>query len=512
MMTFFPWRFWQTIVIGASILLRAAPLLGQDCQSAIMIELKNSRGGFFQDQKIILTSKVDGKTYTQNSNAQGQATIMVPCGEMYDLTVSNYPKKVELESPQENGKAKSTLSYQPDMIEQQKRAAMNSAEQVAVDEVFKSLPDTTFMKTSIMDPPAKLPDYYAMTIINIRDLANAPLENETIRITGRKRGKTIKGTTDKNGRLIVYLPKGDIYDLNFKHNKNFHSTESPYSKGSSSIKLGFSYLGTKEIEKRIKEEKERILAEEKRLKAEKEAFESNCKKLGLTLEECYRRERDRSILERMNGISDTVINNVMARNKWTDKLIVCDVTGSMDPYGAQLLLWYRLNYLTEKNLQFVFFNDGDNMDDNKKKIGETGGIYYSPSKGIDSLDHFMSNVQAHGWGGELPENNMEALIKGVKMAAPFKELVMIADNRSPIRDIKLLSSFNIPVHIILCGVHDGLILPDYLKVAWKTKGTIHTMEEDITTLARLSEGQQITIGGFVYRIMGGEFVEVRKPN
>jgi hypothetical protein len=47
-----------------------------------------------------------------------------------------------------------------------------------------------------------------------------------------------------------------------------------------------------------------------------------------------------------------------------------------------------------------------------------------------------------------------------------------------------------------------------LKLAWKTRGSIHTIEADIITLSRLSEGQQIEIGGTTYKIMGGEFVNL----
>ena len=103
---------------------------------------------------------------------------------------------------------------------------------------------------------------------------------------------------------------------------------------------------------------------------------------------------------------------------------------------------------------------------------------------------------------------MEALVKAVKMAAPFRELIMIADNRSPVRDIALLSNFKTPVRIIVCGTSNGPISPDYLKIAWKTKGSVHTMKQDLMNIARLSEGQSITINGTTYRIMGGEFVDV----
>lgn len=164
-------------------------------------------------------------------------------------------------------------------------------------------------------------------------------------------------------------------------------------------------------------------------------------KLGISLEEGYRRKTAEYIIaERPDD--DTIISSVLNRNHWFEKLIVCDLSGSMLKYSAQLSLWYQLNLQKEKNLQFVFFNDGDSLADEQKKIGETGGIYYTPAKGVDSLNYFVSRVASAGSGGDVAENNMEALIRGVKMAGPYKELVMIVDNRSPVKDIILLKNFH----------------------------------------------------------------------
>jgi hypothetical protein len=478
----------------------------QKCEATMIFILENIKGGFHPNQTVNLISKVDGKIYSQKANARGEAQIIVPCMEMYDLAITNYTKRVELESP-ERGSSRYTFSYSVTMVEDQKKLAMTREEEAQLDQHFVTLPDTTVIAGSIMPPPKSLPDYYAMFILSIKDIGSKPLANEEIILTGRKRTKSIKGATDKNGRLICYLPKGDIYDIHFKYNKNYGSKDIEYTKGTTNLNSGFSYLGTKEIEKRRKEEAARIAAEEKRMKEEREAFEKHCRSLGLTLEDCYNKERERRIRELIQT-RDTVVMQVLNRNKWTEKLIVCDVTGSMSEFAAQLLWWFKLNLEKEKNIQVVLFNDGDGKDDDLKKIGETGGIHYTKPPSFDSLDNFMTHVEALGYGGLLPENNMEALVKAVKMASPFKELIMVADNRSPVRDMPLLSSFKTPVRIIVCGSSDGYISPDYLKIAWKTKGSVHTMEQDLVNLARLSEGQSVVINGFTYRIMGGEFVDV----
>jgi len=61
----------------------------------------------------------------------------------------------------------------------------------------------------------------------------------------------------------------------------------------------------------------------------------------------------------------------------------------------------------------------------------------------------------------------------------------------------------------VCGGESG-INPQYLDLARTTGGSVHTIENDITDLSKLNEGQQVNIGSFTYRIQGGKFVSVSK--
>ena len=476
----------------------------QECSYSVELQLKNINGGFFPGQEITLTNKTDGTIYTLNSDASGSALFKVPCNTIYNVTISNYTKKIEIKAT-EGGRLKRVLSYEANMVEKDKFFAMNDVQKNEVNQNAQQFADTTFISGSFMPAPKNV-EYFVSVRITLKNIEGKPLTNEIVTITGVKRNKNVKVASDANGKILVFLFKGDTYTINFKYNKNYSTYDYPYSKGTLNSELSLSYLGTKEIEKRKKEEAIRILAEEKRLIEEKEMIAKECKALKITLEEWYRRD----LIKKYDDTSDTVISTVLDRNKWFDKLIVCDLTGSMRPYTSQLSIWYQLNIKKEQNLQFVFFNDGNNTPDDKKIIGATGGIYYSSSKGSDSLTAIIAHVSARGYGGDCPENNMEALIKGVKMAKPFKELIAIVDNNSPVKDIELLKEFNLPLHIILCGASQGWILSDYLLMAWKTKGSIHTIEQDITNIARMSEGQEIEIGNITYRIMGGEFVRISK--
>lgn len=477
----------------------------QDCTSSIIYTLKNVSGGFFAGQTVTLTSKNDGKIYSQKSDATGKVSFEVPCEQLFDVTVTNYTKPEETSSGTEGSQRSKTLGYNANMQEKDAVFAMTAAEKTSLDNKINALPDTTFLMTGIGKAPAIKEDYEKITV-TIKDLYDGPLKGETFVISGKNRNKHFKGKTSDLGQISLYVPKGDDYTINFKYHSSYNKFTADYKNGTANAQINFTYIGTKEFEKRKKEEEERILAEEKRLAEEKIAFEKYCKDRKLSLEDGFKAK----LKELSSGSDENLIDKVFKRNKWSEKLIVCDLTGSMDPYAQQLAVWYQLNYKVEPNLQFVFFNDGDQKEDDNKIIGSTGGIYYQNSKGIDSLINMMSTVRANGSGGDCPENNMEALITGVKKSKPYKELVMIVDNNAPVKDIELLKNFNKPVHIILCGSVGEAVETDYLQIAWKTKGSIHTMEEDIVKIASMAEGQTIQVGAYTYKIVGGEFVRITK--
>lgn len=498
------WIQFETIIITFFLCFVLSTAKSQDCSSNLIIKLNRNEGGVFISQKVTLVSKVDGSRYEQNTNNDGEVNFTLPCNTMFEVLISNYTSKIQIQT-RNGGTYKKTLTYSASMVENEKMFALTPEEKSEVDKAIQLLPDSIEVYNPKMNAPKDLTYYVAVTI-KILDIYNKPLADERIVFKGLKRNKKIIGSTDSNGKLMLYIPKGDSYTMSFKYHQNYSFIEYNYTKGISEVNVNLSYLGTKEVERRKKEETLRIAELEKRIKEERERFELDCKKKKISLEEGYRLEWEK--MRKDYKSDDNIIIDVLNRNKWLDKLIVCDLTGSMEPYIVQLSIWYQLNFKKEKNLQFVFFNDGDSKTDDEKVIGETGGIYYSPSKGLDSLGRLMSKITARGSGGDCAENNIEALIKGSKMASQYKEIVMIVDNNSPIKDIKLLDQFKKPVHIILCGATEGWILADYLLLAWKTKGTIHTIEEDITSIAKMSEGQEIKIGKCTYKIMGGEFVRI----
>lgn len=208
----------------------------------------------------------------------------------------------------------------------------------------------------------------------------------------------------------------------------------------------------------------------------------------------------------MDDTANYGVYKVLARNpKWRKTLIVTDLTASMYPYAKEINTWLKLHFLKDTAQQyFVFFNDGDNKRDADKKIGVTGGIYVCRAKTTEDLVNTMKLTIKKGEGGDSPENVIEAILTGLKKVRKPDNIILIADNWAKVRDLNLLSRIKIPVRVILCGVYEGMeINTDYLNIAYKTRGSIHTIEQDITELINQTSGKSFHINGFNYIIKNG---------
>ncbi|MFN4081734.1 MAG: hypothetical protein ACK4NS_12610 [Saprospiraceae bacterium] len=205
---------------------------------------------------------------------------------------------------------------------------------------------------------------------------------------------------------------------------------------------------------------------------------------------------------------EPIITEVLTRNaQWKNILMVEDVTGSMLPYVAELLVWNALSVNAQKVRHVVLFNDGDSKSNDEKVIGKTGGIYHVNSRKITVLEETMVRAMVAGNGGDTPENDIEAIIEGLKACPSCDEVVLIADNNATPRDLELLSQIDKPVRVILCGVKYS-VNPAHLYIAWKTKGSLHTIDRDINELAAMKEGDVIRVMDIPFRIKDGKFTRL----
>ena len=106
----------------------------------------------------------------------------------------------------------------------------------------------------------------------------------------------------------------------------------------------------------------------------------------------------------------------------------------------------------------------------------------------------------NGGGGDLPENNFEALMTGFNNIQPTGEIIMVADNYSFPRDEAMLARFSGKLKIILCHTEKG-INTDYLNLARKHGFSLHTFGSDIVDFSQ----KQLKIDGSVYRLVEDKY-------
>ncbi len=205
---------------------------------------------------------------------------------------------------------------------------------------------------------------------------------------------------------------------------------------------------------------------------------------------------------------EQLFKNVLDRNTDVDSmLLVVDLTGSMGPYIAQVL--DMMAKMVEKNdnrvLSIALFNDGDGRPDRSKKIGKTGGIIILRGDiTMEVLGSAVLRSMQKGNGGDVMENNIEAIIEGLKACKGCRNVMMVADNFATPRDGELLSQVDRPVHWALCGAYNG-INTNYLDLIRANKGVLHTSTKDVADLHKVNEGEIITIENFRYQLKDGRF-------
>lgn len=194
--------------------------------------------------------------------------------------------------------------------------------------------------------------------------------------------------------------------------------------------------------------------------------------------------------------TDTTTATVFKRHAehWRNMVIVSDWTGSMYRYTLQVLLWQLQELKSDNILAYVLFNDGDAKTTAEKEqaIGRTGGIYMVPTSQVNPVVALMARVKKMGDGGDIPENDMEALLFAQAKFPQCEQLVLIADNKSDMRDFTLLETLKMPVRVVLSRLEpDAMgrvsIHPQYVRLALSTKGSIHTASQDYETPQALKD-------------------------
>lgn len=227
----------------------------------------------------------------------------------------------------------------------------------------------------------------------------------------------------------------------------------------------------------------------------------------------YHERKLSKMVKRVGGNNNTTVQTILERNSdWKNALVVMDWSGSMYPYSLNLMLWHAQNFQKSGISNVVLFTDGE--PGKKGKLGNYGGVYYSEASDLKSVIKLMRNSWNKNFRNSIEENNIEGLFKGSAHFSEHDELIMIADNRSCMKDYCLCELVDSPVRIVLCGTEDG-INPQYVNLAYRLNGSLHTLESDIGGFEEYKvAGKDLVIDGweFVYNPISDRFEEKNVKN
>ncbi|MBL4648308.1 MAG: hypothetical protein JKY03_01155 [Aureispira sp.] len=470
-------------------------------------------------EELTIRSGTSRKTHIVTTDKNGMATINLPIGCQYMLNLKGAPNYYKFEIPN-----KPYAAWTEDVLFERKQG---------------------------MD---KYPSIHnALFNFVFQDLDGNLTEGEAFWVVSKKNGARYDGITNAYGIAQILVPLNDIYVLNAAYNLNFGEKKISSEKGSDIVVETIVYESVTSKEWLSRQKKQELMAARRDSIAVAEELRQNIildslRKLNLEdkfIEEFIRNNRPIpikrtfiirkavrakvAIIEQQLKINPNYfvdegkpILAILQRFKesWKGKVVVTDITQSMNPYLEEVLIWHLLNLKQGEHTKYLFFNDGDRKMASAKKVGSTGGIYDCEGawEELQLVINTMHIAIERGLGGgEPPENDLEAVLKGIEQKEDVEEVILIADSYSRVRDMELLSQIDIPVRIILCGGEEKnnfyqALKPDineeYLTIAHRTSGSIHTLRQDILNLSEKKEGEIVEIGAHRYILRNKQFIKL----
>lgn len=408
--------------------------------------------------------------------------------------------------------------------------------------------ELTLPPTSLRGQTAK--ENYGLVLFTYLDQEQHPLPNRLLYCTTDD-GQLYSGSTDRFGKARVEVPLGLHYTFSVDGTPDFDDyTFAPYPPLQTvelKLVLGSPRSKKRSLVKKSEESGKRPFPTKTRFRTLKDSLVAATQRVKPTRAQKKETPQAFSIPIRSSGQSEPIVSkkilegvymlrNVVQRELRTDSLFirrswlsllrtldrkhydsavyVVDVTCSMDPFLEEYLLWLSLANRSEAMLGGVLFNDGDGRADSTKTVGATGGIRATTTDLEEVSDTLAASI-SHGCSGDDPENDLEALIYAQTHFPAAKQLVLLADNGSDVRDLALLSQVRKPVHVILCSTspldEQNPPNPDYVTIAHTTGGSISSLLEDLRILQDARQPDQLNVGRWQYQRLKERFVRPATP-
>jgi len=480
-------------------------------EALIRLKVTDFQKNALADISIWVHDKKSGQYWYGESDERGEVFFLLPKNRKYTTNVD-----------QEIDYRKFTVPNEKNCYKTFKVVYMSTR----IKEVEKN--DTIYQYLAQGQMPTKT---RVLVNIKISDLEGRPLAKEELYYVSENTNKVYLAVTNSQGKATLMLPKGDAYRV---HSYGFRDiTRKVYESRPSSRTSRFE-LNTISKAEFIKRENERamLLARRDSLQRAQRLRDStriaemdghnfylqhyyakkDAQKIEANILKTVKRDQD-AIAANANYFTENKeeIKAMLYRNKeqWKQKRIVANIDCSMYQYIDELLVWNYFEQSGKSNNSYWLFNGFQNNAKKSETDQHRRGIYEVTKNDVDGFFDTIDKIVNFTCSSNRLENVVEALIIGATDKRPEDELLFIADNYSDVSDLHKLSGLNTPVRVLLTASSYG-INEQYLEIAYRTGGSIHTKNEDISKeqLKGLKDGEKLRIGKFGYQFLKGRFLKV----
>lgn len=451
-----------------------------------------------------------GQYWQGTTDEKGEVFFLLPYNQRYQTNLAG-----------EENYRKFTIPKKPKNFQTVKVVLMTSR----VNEVVRN--DTVFQQLS----PGTMPTASRVLVnVHIKDLEDRPLEDEVICFEGKKSKKVYQITTNRSGKGVLMLPKGDTYCVHSYAYRDVFCKEFEQNTHSRTSQFVLNMISTAEFKERAAE-RAKLLAwrdsmrqvqrQRDSLRLAREQYQNfylhyhykrqNFQQIEANIRTVALKDRKAAQEDDQfyNQLGDE-IKTMFFRNKeqWKKKRIIANIDCSMYPYIDQLLVWNYTDKTEQQHNRYWLFNGFNNAHE-KLDTHSRRGIFEVTQNDVKGFFTTIDKIVNFRCGRNRLENVVEALILGAEGKTNAEDLLFIADNYSDVSDLHKLNELKAPVHVLLTASEYG-INENYLEIAYRTKGSIHTNNIDINwnRLKKLEDGEVLKIGKFQYRFFKGKFLKI----
>ncbi|MFT4760043.1 MAG: hypothetical protein ACI9XO_002413 [Paraglaciecola sp.] len=479
-------------------------------EAVICLKVKDFRKNPLANMPLWVWQKQLNQYWYGISDEKGEAFFLLPNDRNYSVNVDEESNYRKFTIPKEKNFAKTfSVVYMSTRIKEVERN------------------DTIYQQLSLGQMPTQS---RVLVNINVLDFQGRPLRKEELYFVSEQGRKVYKVVTNSKGAAILMLPKGDAYIVNTYIFPGI--TRKVYEDTPSSRTSGFKFttISTAEFQHREKERamllaRRDSLQREQRLRdsvriAEMDGYnfylqhyyaKKDLKKIETSVLKKAKRDQQ-ALSENADYYAENnqEIKAMLYRNKnqWKKKRIVANIDCSMYQYIDELMVWNYTDLSEQNNNTYWLFNGFQNNAETSETNHHKRGVYHVSKNNIEGFFNTIDKIVDFSCSGNRLENVVEALIIGAENKSTEEELLFIADNYSDVSDLDKIADLTTPIRVLLTASEHG-INEQYLEIAYKTKGSVHTTKEDVFSkeLAALKDGDQLKIGRYRYTFLKGKFLK-----